>query len=285
MCQAEWGLGMQVHILGPVRLQAHEHVQVPATKVRGLLGVLAYRANEPVPASMLVDALWDDGMPKDAVKGLQPHVSRLRRVLIDHNLPAKVVSGHQTYRLVIDPNAVDYHRFVTLVHAGHQESRSGDNESASKRFSAAIELWRGPPIADLTTSWARALQSSVTERDLLPAYSALLDTKLRLGDHDFVTSHLRRLLADHPHNDQLAMLWMRTLTALDRRDQISTFFRAFARRVTDDLGDAPGPEAVRLYRKLTEPDAAAPPRAHTPNLPRETPFFTGRAEADRKSVV
>lgn len=269
---------MLLQILGPVRLHTHEHIPVPTTKVRGLFGVLAFRANEPVPGSTLVEALWDDNPPADAAKALQPHVSRLRRTLTEHDVPARVVGEHRAYRLEIDSSAIDYHRFITMTQAGYQQFRSGEYELAGQKLATAVELWRGPAIADLGTLWARTLQDSLTERDFLPAYGALLDTKLRLGDHEFVLTHLRRLLADHPHHDQLATLWMRTLAATGRTEEVPAFLRTFTRRLAEDLGVKPSREVVRLYQELTESDTAAPTASRMSKLPRENPFFTGRTE-------
>lgn len=267
---------MQLQILGLVRLQMHERVPVSTIKARGLLGVLAYRANELVPVSTLVEALWDGDRPA-AAKNLQPHVSRLRRALADHDVPARVEGEHRAYRLEIDASVIDYHRFVAMTRSGYAEFRNGDYRSAAQVFETAVELWRGPAIADLDTMWTRTLQGALIERDLLPAYGALLDSKLRLGEHDFVITHLRRLLSDHPHHDQLAMLWMRTLAEVGRREEIPAYFRAFTRRVEEDLNGKPSRDVVRLYQELNESAVAASSASRAPNLPRETPLFTGRA--------
>ena len=74
---------MELTILGPVRLLMAEPVDLGATKVRGLLGFLSYKANEPVHVDRIAEALWDGDTPKDTAKALQTYASRLRRALRD----------------------------------------------------------------------------------------------------------------------------------------------------------------------------------------------------------
>jgi DNA-binding SARP family transcriptional activator/tetratricopeptide (TPR) repeat protein len=255
-------------------------VEVGATKIRALLGVLAYKANEPVAADTLVYALWDDVPPRDPLKPLQVYVSRLRRVLTESGFAAKVIGEHRTYRLVVDTTFVDYQRFLALVRTGHRAFGKGEHAAAAGAFADAVDLWHGPPIADLKTSWARRVQDAFAALHLLPAQSALFDAQLALGAHDFVLERLQPLLADHPHDDRLAGLWIRALSAADRASEVTAFFRDFSRRVTVDLDTGPSAELVNIYQNSAQRRSMAPKSPeHTvriPGPPRDTPFFTGR---------
>lgn len=261
--------------MGRVRLSMRKQVDVGATKVRGLLAYLSFRANELVHVDRIAEALWDGDEPGDAGKVLQTYVSRLRRVFRDAGCPAGLSREHRSYRLDIDPSTVDYHRFRTFVRDGQRARGGGDQRAAADLFAAALALWSGPPFADLDTSWARRTRETLTIRDLIPAHCFLFDTKLSLGDHDFVLGGLPPLMSDHPNDERLAVRWVRALGAADRAEEAPVFFREFARRLRDDLAVLPTAELVDAVR-----DAAtrrpAPHTVRQPSPPSGPSDFTGR---------
>jgi DNA-binding SARP family transcriptional activator/tetratricopeptide (TPR) repeat protein len=259
-----------------------EYVDVGATKVRGLLGVLAYKNHEPVPAGYLADALWDDDHPPKPDKTVQVYVSRLRAALARTGFAGEIVREHDTYRLAMDSSLVDYRRFRTLASAGRRARGRGEHADAAESFTAAVDLWRGPAIADLRTSWARRVQESLVSTELLPVCCDLFDTKLALGEHEFVLDGLRPLLADHPHDERLAGLWIRALTAADRSSEVPAFFREFSRRLDLETNTPPTAELVRIQRNSIRSSTDVLENQRTPvripGPPRETPHFTGRTE-------
>ena len=177
---------MELTILGPVRLLMSEPIDVGATKVRGLLGYLCYKANEPVHVDRIAEALWDGDTPADTGKALQTYASRLRRVLRAANCPAVLTNEHRpTGSTSTSPLS------TTTASSPSSETATEPEATATKKrrrsyFAAALVLWSGPFLADLDTPWARRTRDTLTTRDLMPAQCALFDTRLSLGDHDFV---------------------------------------------------------------------------------------------------
>src|SRR4051794_18830015 len=115
------GHAVELRILGRVSLLMQEQeIDLGATKVRGLLGYLSFKANELVHVDRIAEALWDDDMPADPGKALQTYVSRLRRVLKAAGCPLELTNAHRSYRLDVDPSTVDYHRFRAMLHAGQR---------------------------------------------------------------------------------------------------------------------------------------------------------------------
>jgi DNA-binding SARP family transcriptional activator/tetratricopeptide (TPR) repeat protein len=250
-------------------------IHVGATKVRGLLGFLSYKANELVHVDRITEALWDDNPPTGAGKALQTYASRLRRVFRDADCPAELTNEHRSYRLDIDMSTVDYYRFKATVRDAGRARAGGDHQTAAELYAAALALWDGPPFADLDTNWARAQRATLTTRDLIPAHCALCDTMLSLGDVDSVLNGLSPLLSDHPTNESLAARWIRALAAAGRADEVPVFYREFATRLRDDLATSPSAELRRAAEAaMTRHPAPAPRRR--PNPPRDTPYFTGR---------
>jgi DNA-binding SARP family transcriptional activator len=73
---------MEFRILGPLEVREGDRVlPVPGVRQRALLSILLLRANEVLPASLLIELLWGDRPPPSAAKGLQVHVSELRKLL------------------------------------------------------------------------------------------------------------------------------------------------------------------------------------------------------------
>ena len=96
-------------MLGPVEVRDGAGVarEVSGTRLRALLVLLALRAEQVVPAGLLIDELWGERLPADAGNALQALVSRLRRAVGE---PAAVASSPAGYRLRINRDDIDVFR-------------------------------------------------------------------------------------------------------------------------------------------------------------------------------
>ena len=134
---------------------------VPVRAERALLAMLALSPGRVVPTATLVDALWPSAeSAHDPVNALQLRVSRLRRTLAAIGAPARLPREGAGYRLMVDAQAVDLHRFVTLVEAAR---RTATPDLAVSRYEDALRLWRGEPLADFAgEAWAAAEAARLT---------------------------------------------------------------------------------------------------------------------------
>ena len=100
-------------MLGPFEARTDDggFAEVPGARLRGLLVALALEPGHVVPKATLIDWIWGERPPADAVNALQRLVSRLRKTLPDGLI------GGQTdgYLLRLEPDAVDAARFERLV--------------------------------------------------------------------------------------------------------------------------------------------------------------------------
>src|SRR2546423_7847001 len=79
------GKEMEFRLLGSLEvLDGQRVVRVGGGKRRSLLALLVLHRNEVVSADRLIDALWGESPPPTAAKGLQVHVSQLRKELQPH---------------------------------------------------------------------------------------------------------------------------------------------------------------------------------------------------------
>src|SRR3954451_17813792 len=73
---------MNFRILGQLEvIDGARQVPLGSGQRRALLALLLLHRNEVVPADRLIEALWDGRPPATAAKGLQVHVSKLRKEL------------------------------------------------------------------------------------------------------------------------------------------------------------------------------------------------------------
>ena len=276
-------------ILGPVRLSASGHNADlgSSAKVRGLLGILLLAADSAVSIDQIVDRLWDPAgeAPPNPRKTVQGYVSKLKAHLKKAAAPATIISGRGYYRLQIDPDIVDYHRFRHLSGEGRTAARQGDHARAVTALEAAIDLWHGQPLADIRSSWATRYGETLVNQDLLPAYQALLDAQLELGNYDDVLTRLAPLLRDHETNESLIGLRMRALAAVDGPSSVVACFLDFTAKLSEVLDASPTEGLVQLYQSLIrqpEPIVATTVRRPPLQLPRDIPNFVGRVDILRQ---
>jgi DNA-binding SARP family transcriptional activator len=101
-------------MLGPLSLRdgADREIEVGGARLRMLLVRLALDAGRIVPSESLIDGLWGEQPPTDAMNALQSLVSRLRKAGI-----AKQLESHPVgYSLAA--TEVDVHTFERLAVEG-----------------------------------------------------------------------------------------------------------------------------------------------------------------------
>src|SRR5215475_6549681 len=139
----------RIGILGPVELVGGGRAQLSGVKERCLLAALAVHCGEAVGAAALQDALWGDRPPRTAAKTLQNYVLRVRRALARAgDGDPSIVTLPAGYCLRAAPGTVDAGLAEGLIGAGRQEMAGGDPAAAARRLRQALDLWRGPALAE-----------------------------------------------------------------------------------------------------------------------------------------
>lgn len=242
---------MEFVILGSTALYvAGESRHLGAAKQRGLLAVLLYHVGEPVRLDVIVNYLWDaqTGARSGA---LHQMVSRIRASLRHAELGSPLVRvPGGGYRLSIDQDLVDFHRFKRLVTEARGAAARDDHATAAERLTRGIQLWRGEPLADLRGDAADRTRDHM-ERSLLEAQWRLADAHLAMGQHESAVILLEPIVHTHQLDELVAQRWITALSAAGRDDEARVFLVDLQRRFRDELG--------------TEPDVHLPaaPRAHT----------------------
>ncbi|USX54573.1 BTAD domain-containing putative transcriptional regulator [Lentzea sp. HUAS12] len=251
-----------------------------ALKQRALLTVLLLNVARPVAVETLVKVLWPDRERVSARKNLQVQICRMRKALVNSGVQFRVRREGDAYRLDLDSDLVDYHRFGRLVAAGRAANSGGDHSRAKRLLFEAIGLWGGIPLADVRGDWGREKRSAMVANDLLRAYHALFEAQLRLSEHAEVLDRLVPLSEQHPLDETLARFRMLAMEGLGDRNGATAFYVRFRRLLFSEYGNPPALELERLYSRMLEtPQAdvrAAGPTPPAYDFPRVRGLFTGR---------
>jgi predicted ATPase/DNA-binding SARP family transcriptional activator len=254
VCRGRQNRRVEIGLLGPVEVRdgSGKLLPVSGARLRTLVVLLALEAGRDVSAGRLIDGVWGDAPPAAAPNALQALVSRLRRAAPG----LEVIATPAGYRLVIEPDRVDAHRFTRLATGSPAE---------------ALALWRG----DLEFPEPARADAVRLEELRLATLRARLAAESLTGD---VVPELEALVAAHPLDEPLAALLIRALRRGGNRARALEVFDGIRRRLADQLGVDPSAELAGLHRDLLrEPDAAEG------NLPAEVSSFVGRA-ADVRAV-
>ncbi len=247
-------------------------VDVPGARLRALLAALALEPGRIVPRTRLVDWIWGEESPADAVNALQVLVSRLRKVLPDGFVEAR--SGG--YRLAVDPEAVDVSRFEHLV----AQARTADDPARVDLLRSALGLWRGTAMEGIALQGSRAFDAAVV--GLGERYLAVLgdrvDAEVRLGRGADLVSELTDLVARYPLREGLVAALMRGLAEAGRGAEALTVYQQLSERLADELGVDPSAELSALHTALLRGEIGGRAENRRTNLRAELTTFVGKED-------
>ncbi|WP_106241218.1 BTAD domain-containing putative transcriptional regulator [Nonomuraea fuscirosea] len=253
---------MQFGVLGPlvVRPPAGDPLAVGGPRPRALLAMLLLDAGRLVSIERLIDGQYGDRAPSGAANAVQAQVSRLRR-----NLPADLIEFHGSgYRLAVDRDSVDAHRFERLSREGRGLLAAGRHSAAAAVLREGLELWRGPAFADVAEAPFAPPQAVRLEELRLAATEDLFEAELSLPSASPVGG-LRELVAAQPLRERARGLLMRALHAAGRQAEALAVFDEGRRLLADELGADPSPELAALHLEILrgerESSARVPPPA------------------------
>ncbi|MFE2757507.1 tetratricopeptide repeat protein [Actinosynnema sp. NPDC059335] len=274
---------MEFKILGRTRLRvAEKDVDLGTAKQRAVLALLLYHVGQPVPVSTIAQAVWPDEDPSEVRGRLQPLISRLRRVLNGAGLDRSIDREGEAYRLDIDREFIDYHRFRTLAEMGRAKASEGDHVRAKALLREALSLWQGRPLHDVESTSADHLRYQMDTFDRLTAYYTLVESLNALGDHVEAMGEAGRLTQEHELDEVLARLYMRSLEGQGKYAAALEYHERFCERLFEATGAEQGPELRAVYQSIvrkqvgTATTSARPERVPPRQLPRRASTFVGR---------
>ncbi|MFF0425882.1 BTAD domain-containing putative transcriptional regulator [Streptomyces sp. NPDC004520] len=275
------GGGLRFGVLGPVRAW-RDGAPVPtgSPQQRALLAALLLRGGRTATAHELIDALWGEEPPSQALAAVRTYASRLRKAL-DPNVLVSESGGY-----AIRTTALDVTEAQELAAEADKLRAAGDRTAARARLAEALDLWDGEVLASVPGPYAET-QRARLEEWRLTLLETRLDIDLEVGAHAEAVSELTALTAAHPLRERLRELLMLALYRSGRQAEALAVYADTRRLLADELGVDPTPELSRLQQRILQADAelarpveepapAAAPMARPAQLPATVPDFTGR---------
>jgi DNA-binding SARP family transcriptional activator/tetratricopeptide (TPR) repeat protein len=294
---------LQFGLLGPLVASIDgREVSLGGRRQRAVVAVLLLARGHQVSTERLLDALWEGSPPPSGPASLQSYVSHLRRAL-EPDRPARapsrvLVSSGSGYRIpvpsyggqrgavdAVDPvdrvdpvDAVDAWRFERLV---GEAARAEDAHGRVGLLREALDLWRGPALADFTGSeWADTEARRLDELRSV-AREQLLSARLDSGETAMVVPEAEALLAEEPLREERWRLLALALYRSHRQGDALAALRRARERLADELGVDPGP----ALRALEAEVLAQSPALDAPAPPARTAATSGRGATQGSGPV
>jgi len=276
-------------LLGPLTVRAGGvAVTVPRGKQRVILALLLLNAGQIVRLDEFTETLWVSGPPPSGPVAVQNYVMRLRNTLGDAGRD-RIITQPRGYLIRVAANELDLSRFEALLGAARTAARDGSWDQAATHAGAAVELWRGEPLADVDSETLSAREVPRLAELRLQAQETRIDADLHLGRHTDVIPELRQLTGAHPLRERLYAQLMLAFYRDSRQAEALAAYQAAREILVAELGTEPGTGLRRLHQQILtgDPAVAASESAQPVTgsegsaVPRELPaqvrHFTGRA--------
>lgn len=250
--------GVKFELLGPVR-GWRDGIELPlgAPQQRALLAMFLLAGGRQVPLEVIVDGLWGEDVPKAATGTVRTYVSRLRGHLEtppDGGPGVLITSVGDGYVLEPGSFVLDVEVFQARLAEARAARASQETAKAAQLMRAALELWRGVPLAGAPGPYADSQRLHLGDLCM-----AALEEKLALdvmtGEHAAAIPEIRALLRKHPFHEGLAEMLMLALCKSSRQAEALAVFDEMRRRLRDDLGIDPGPALRETHQRILRSDS------------------------------
>ncbi|WP_336216255.1 AfsR/SARP family transcriptional regulator [Nonomuraea sp. LPB2021202275-12-8] len=252
---------MEFRLLGAVEIHSArgEVFRLQRRQERLALAVLLLEPQRVVTAERLIELLWDQAPPSTARATLQTLMSRIRSALRsatggEPGEPVRLLALGGGYRLQVQPESVDLHRFGVLI----DEARAiKDPNLRAARLAEALTLWQGPALADAATGAMRERLCGSLEEARFAAITDRIDAELAAGRHGELVGELSRLIGEHPLRERLHGQLMIALYRCGRRADALEAYQRARRLLVAELGLEPGPQLREVEASIIA-DTARP---------------------------
>jgi SARP family transcriptional regulator, regulator of embCAB operon len=242
---------MYFKVLGPLEMSIDERLCTPhAAKVRQVLALILFRANQVVSLDSLIEELWGNHPPRSAVTTTQTYIYQLRKTIAGHTSTAVAEATIRTvppgYVLSIDDHQLDSRRFSRLVEEGRELLSTQQLTAAAQRFRDALDLWSGPPLADVQCGSLLSGYETHMKELRLSVLELRVHAEMQLGHHRKLVAELKSLVQEHPYNEWLHAQLMISLDRSGRRGEALIAYQNARHILNEELGLDPSAELQQL---------------------------------------
>ncbi|MFF2041317.1 BTAD domain-containing putative transcriptional regulator [Kitasatospora sp. NPDC058170] len=300
---------LRFQVLGPMQAwRGQQSLSLGSPQQQAVLTSLLLQQGRPVTTQDLVDGIWGERPPPQAIAALRTYVSRLRTVIEPHRevrAPAEIlVSVSDGYALRISSGALDLSVFEAALSEASTARANGDLFEAHRLLVSALGLWSGRALAGVPGPYAESQRLRLAERHV-SVWEECCAAALEIGLHTEVVAELSSLTAEHPLRERLRELLMLALYRCGRQAEALGVYTDTRKLLIDELGVEPGTGLSTMHARILagDPSLTPPPPARPANpgareeapagtpapaqLPADVSDFSGRTElvSDLRAVL
>jgi DNA-binding SARP family transcriptional activator/tetratricopeptide (TPR) repeat protein len=274
---------VELGVLGPLQITSNDaELAMTSPRSRTFLAHLVLNNGCPVTLYELADAIWGSALPKNPRRAVQLCAVRVRALLERVGADGIVVTCPDGYRLDVPSTHTDLGRLKDWLREADEAAAGSDADRELAAVTAALRLWRGEPLADVS--------SEVLQREVVPALreqrlrltQRRIDILLRSGNAAPLVDELVTLTARHPLREQWWCQLMQALYRCGRRGEALDAYHRFRRGLSEELGIDPSETIRGLHAAILtgQPEPAVQATSLMLPVPRELPpsvaAFAGR---------
>lgn len=270
---------MEFQLLGPVEARdGARRIALSGSKVHTVLAVLLLARGRVVSDGRLSELLWGWSPPATMNAQIYTYISRLRKLLGPEVDLVRRQPGYQLTAAGAHVDVLEYERLDRLGRRALEERRF---EDAAETLRRALELWRGPALANVTSHLAEA-ELPRLEEARTSTLEHRIEADLTLGRHQLVVSELTGLVAEFPVRERLRAQLMTSLYRCGRQAEALRVFHEGRGVLAEELGVDPGPDLTATYQAVLSGELSLLPRpaASGPVSPVSPPVMVPPATAD-----
>lgn len=244
-------LPVEVGVLGPVQIVGQAGVEVlGSARQRALAVALVLRRGRLVRLDELCEVLWGQNLPPTAVVSLRSHLTRLRTTLTAAGASPDALRWRDN-GYVLTEVGCDADRFEELT---LRARAAGDPRASVEALRSALDLWRGPALAEFADHPFATAAATRLEDLRLGATEDLCAALLRTGDASEALARIDAHLTAHPLREQATELRMRALYRLGRQAEALAAYRRIRGLLATELGVDPSPTLRDLQALILRQD-------------------------------
>jgi predicted ATPase/DNA-binding SARP family transcriptional activator len=243
---------IEVGLLGSVTVTVDEvALELSGTLEKALLARLSLAPGGDIAQSRLIDNLWGEAPPGNAIGSLHTLVYRLRKSLG----PAASVICRTDYGYKLDAplECVDATKFSLLVGRARLPQEEGQTTRRTI-LNDALRLWRGTPFSGLDGVPFVQPQRAALEAARARALGERIEADLAAGASAELVAELEMLVTEHPFDEKL---WGHLIVAHYRSGSQAAALRCYQRLrklLAHELGITPSPALVALENRILRQD-------------------------------
>ncbi|PFG97250.1 transcriptional regulator [Saccharopolyspora erythraea NRRL 2338] len=246
---------LEFGLLGPLHLEYRgRRIAVGGPRQRIVLAMLLLNPDRVVSIDRISEAIWNGRPPATARTQVAICVAELRKAFRSAGFRDDVVlTSSPGYMLRRADHELDVLSFQARVAEARSLTARREFERATEAYDAALGLWRGRALCDISSAVVEIEVERLQEQKLV-VQEERTALHLQLGRHRELISELTTLVEEQPLREQTRAQLMLAQYRAGRRAEAMETFRQARRHFIDEIGLEPGPILQELHEAILSDD-------------------------------